>query len=44
VLFTSRGELACRSATERRRLGQELAALMAPLVAGLAMAPRGWVA
>ena len=36
VLFTSRGELACRHAAERRRLGWELALLMARLVAGLA--------
>jgi uncharacterized protein YgbK (DUF1537 family) len=36
VLFTSRGELACASAQERRRLGQELAALMARLAAALA--------
>ena len=36
VLFTSRGELACRSAAERRRLGVELAALMARLAAALA--------
>ncbi len=36
VLFSSRGELACRSAGERRRLGLELAALMARLAAGLA--------
>ena len=36
VLFTSRGELPCRSAAERRRLGLELAALMARLVAALA--------
>ena len=36
VLFTSRGELACRSAAERRRLGLELAALMARLAAALA--------
>ena len=36
VLFTSRGEVACRSAAERRRLGLELAALMARLAAALA--------
>jgi len=36
VLFTSRGELACRHAAERRRLGQELAGLMARLAARLA--------
>jgi uncharacterized protein YgbK (DUF1537 family) len=36
VLFTSRGEIACRSADERRRLGLELAVLMARLAAGLA--------
>jgi len=36
VLFTSRGELTCRSAAERRRLGLELAALMARLAAALA--------
>ena len=36
VLFTSRGELACRSSAERRRLGLELAALMARLAAALA--------
>jgi uncharacterized protein YgbK (DUF1537 family) len=36
VLFTSRGELPCRSAAERRRLGLELAALMARLAAALA--------
>jgi uncharacterized protein YgbK (DUF1537 family) len=36
VLFTSRGELQCRSAVERRRLGLELAALMARLAAVLA--------
>ncbi len=35
VLFTSRGELVCRSAAERRRLGLELAALMARLAAAL---------
>jgi uncharacterized protein YgbK (DUF1537 family) len=36
VLFTSRQELLCRSAGERRRLGLELAALMARLAAALA--------
>ena len=36
VLFTSRGELACRSAAERRSLGLELAALMARLAVALA--------
>jgi uncharacterized protein YgbK (DUF1537 family) len=36
ALFTSRGELACRSSAERRRLGLELAALMARLAAALA--------
>jgi uncharacterized protein YgbK (DUF1537 family) len=36
VLFSSRGELACGSAGERRRLGLELAALMARLAAALA--------
>ena len=36
VLFTSRGEVPCRSASERRRLGLELAALMARLAAALA--------
>ena len=36
VLFTSRGEVACRSSAERRRLGLELAALMARLAAALA--------
>ena len=36
VLFTSRGELVCRSAAERRRLGLELAALMARLAGALA--------
>ncbi|MGL6133735.1 MAG: nucleotide-binding domain containing protein, partial [Prochlorococcaceae cyanobacterium] len=36
VLFTSRGELHCRSAGERRWLGLELAALMARLAAALA--------
>ena len=36
VLFTSRGELQCASAAERRRLGLELAALMARLAAALA--------
>ena len=35
VLFTSRGELHCRSAGERLRLGQELAGLMARLAAAL---------
>ena len=35
VLFTSRGEMQCRSAAERRRLGLELAALMARLAAAL---------
>ncbi|MEY4297812.1 MAG: hypothetical protein RLZZ423_991, partial [Cyanobacteriota bacterium] len=35
VLFTSRGEIHCRSAAERRRLGLELAALMARLAAAL---------
>ncbi|MFM8674973.1 MAG: four-carbon acid sugar kinase family protein [Vulcanococcus sp.] len=38
VLFTSRGEHQCGSASERRRLGLELAALMARLAA--AMAPQ----
>jgi uncharacterized protein YgbK (DUF1537 family) len=38
VLHTSRGELACASAAERRRLGEALAALMARLAA--AVAPR----
>jgi len=38
VLFTSRGEHQCGSAAERRRLGLELAALMARLAA--AMAPQ----
>ena len=36
VLFTSRGELACRHAAERRRLGLGLAGLMARLAARLA--------
>jgi len=36
VLFTSRGELSCASAQERRRFGLELAALMARLAAALA--------
>jgi len=36
VLFTSRGEMQCRLAAERRRLGLELAALMARLAAALA--------
>jgi len=36
VLFTSRGELCCGSAAERRRLGDGLAALMARLAAALA--------
>ena len=36
VLFTSRGELSCASAAERRRLGTELAGLMARLAAQLA--------
>jgi len=36
VLFTSRGELQCASAAERRRLGSELAALMARLAGALA--------
>jgi len=36
VLFSSRGELSCRSAAERRRFGLELAALMARLAAALA--------
>ncbi|MCP9926631.1 four-carbon acid sugar kinase family protein [Cyanobium sp. CH-040] len=36
VLFTSRGEIHCRSAGERRRLGLELAGLMARLAAALA--------
>jgi uncharacterized protein YgbK (DUF1537 family) len=35
VLYTSRGELACVSPGERRRLGLELAGLMARLVAAL---------
>jgi uncharacterized protein YgbK (DUF1537 family) len=36
VLFTSRGEFQCASAAERRRLGLELAALMARLAAAVA--------
>jgi uncharacterized protein YgbK (DUF1537 family) len=36
VLFSSRGELVCRSAAERRQLGLELAGLMARLAAALA--------
>jgi len=36
VLFTSRGELSCASADERRRLGLVLAGLMARLAASLA--------
>ncbi|MCX5940191.1 MAG: four-carbon acid sugar kinase family protein [Cyanobium sp. LacPavin_0818_WC50_MAG_67_9] len=36
VLATSRGELRCASAAERRRLGQALASLMARLAAALA--------
>jgi len=36
VLFSSRGELPCASAAERRRLGLELAAVMARLAAVLA--------
>ena len=36
VLFSSRGELLCRSATERRAFGLALAALMARLAASLA--------
>jgi len=36
VLYTSRGELPCRHAAERRRLGLALAALMARLAARLA--------
>ncbi|MEO1003281.1 MAG: four-carbon acid sugar kinase family protein [Cyanobacteria bacterium J06638_7] len=36
VLFSSRGELACRGPGERRRLGLELAGLMARLAAALA--------
>jgi uncharacterized protein YgbK (DUF1537 family) len=36
VLFTSRGELICRHAAERRALGRELAALMARLARALA--------
>jgi uncharacterized protein YgbK (DUF1537 family) len=35
VLFTSRGEISCRSAAERIRLGLALAALMARLAAAL---------
>ena len=35
VLYSSRGEVSCRSAAERRRLGLALAALMARLVAAL---------
>ena len=35
VLFTSRGEVACHDATERRRLGQALAMLMARIGAAL---------
>jgi len=35
VLFTSRGEIHCRSATERLRLGLELAGVMARLAAAL---------
>ena len=35
VLFTSRGELNCSTSAERRRLGLELAALMARLAAAL---------
>jgi uncharacterized protein YgbK (DUF1537 family) len=35
VLFTSRGEIRCRSSTERRQLGLRLAALMARLAASL---------
>jgi len=35
VLFTSRGEVSCSSSAERRRLGLELAALMARLAAAL---------
>lgn len=38
VLFTSRGEVGCASAAERRRLGEALAGLMARL--GGALAPR----
>jgi uncharacterized protein YgbK (DUF1537 family) len=36
VLFSSRGELTCASARERRRFGLALAALMARLAAALA--------
>ena len=36
VLHSSRGEVSCRSAAERRRLGLALAALMARLAAALA--------
>jgi uncharacterized protein YgbK (DUF1537 family) len=36
VLFSSRGEVPCRTAAERRRLGLALAALMARLAATLA--------
>ncbi|MCP9775756.1 four-carbon acid sugar kinase family protein [Cyanobium sp. WAJ14-Wanaka] len=36
VLFSSRGEVVCANAFERRKLGMELAALMARLVAALA--------
>ncbi len=36
VLFSSRGELVCASAQERRRFGLELAALMARLTSALA--------
>ncbi len=36
VMFSSRGELVCASAEERRRFGLELAALMARLAAALA--------
>ena len=36
VLFSSRGELQCASAAERRRLGLELAAVMARLAAAVA--------
>jgi uncharacterized protein YgbK (DUF1537 family) len=36
VLYTSRGELLCRHAAERRALGQVLAATMARLAAALA--------
>jgi uncharacterized protein YgbK (DUF1537 family) len=38
VLFTSRGELQCRHAAERRRLGQALAGAMARVAARLAPA------